>query len=211
MIVVLVIVLGLPLLVKLLLFMGDLRSANRPVDRNDLIPPGPPQLVMSYDATNSASQTIKGLAEPGATVFLTINANPAGNVVVTDDGEFLFRSINLYEGDNELNAVAVDPAGNRSQPSQSVNILFSTEVPKLEIESPADRQSFSGNPARLNIVGKTDPGVRLTVNDRVIIVDSSGSFSSTVNLNPGENTLIVRAKNETGNESRKELLVTYSP
>jgi bacillopeptidase F len=210
-IVALVIVIGIPLLVKLLLFMGNLKSANQPVDKTDLIPPGPPQLIVPYDATNSATLTISGIAEPGSTVFLTDNSDTLGNVVVADDGTFNYVDNNLDDGTNQIVAVAVDQAGNKSQPSQTTQVIYSKVAPKLELSAPTDRQTFSGDPARTAFTGKTDPDVRLTVNDRVIIVDSAGNFTSTFNLNPGDNTLVVIATNKAGNQTRKELVVTYNP
>ena len=64
--IIVVIVLGIPLLVRMAVFLGDVKSSSRPVDKNDLIPPVPPQISLPYTATNSANQTISGSAEPGS-------------------------------------------------------------------------------------------------------------------------------------------------
>jgi len=56
---------GIPVLVKMAVFLGDLKSSKAPVDKTDLISPPPPSFSLPYDATNSARQTISGSSEAG--------------------------------------------------------------------------------------------------------------------------------------------------
>ena len=67
-----------------------------------------------------------------------------------------------------------------------------------------------GQDSRIEVKGKSDANVRLTLNDRLIIVTGDGNFSSNYNLNPGDNQLIFKAVDKAGNETIKELLVKYS-
>ncbi|MDO8488392.1 MAG: Ig-like domain-containing protein [bacterium] len=204
-VVVAVVVLGIPFLIRMAVFFGDLNSTNRPVDKNDQIPPAPPSISLPYDATNSATQTISGSAEPGSTVFLTLNGDSAGDVVVADDGSFAISRVTLTSGDNALSALAVDQAGNQSVTLTQLTIFFSNQPPKLDIASPTDRQQISGN--TVPVSGETEAAARLIVNDRMIIVNSTGKFSANFNLNPGENVLVFLATDRAGNETRKELTV----
>jgi hypothetical protein len=66
---------GVPVLVKLAVFLGNINSSRKPIDKSDLIPPAPPTVLATYEATNSATQVIKGWSEPGATVYLTNNGD----------------------------------------------------------------------------------------------------------------------------------------
>lgn len=199
------VVLGIPFLIRIAGFLGDIKSTDRPVDKNDLIPPVPPQISLPYDATNSATQTISGTSEPGATVFLTLNGQSSGDVVVSEDSSFSISDIHLSEGDNSLAAVAIDQSGNKSVSSTEISLYYSNKAPELEVESPTDYQQVSG--PNVEIKGTSTPGVRLTVNERSIIVSSEGKFSTNFNLTPGENVLVFIVSDKLGNQTRKELTV----
>lgn len=205
------VLLGIPIMVRMAVFLGDLKSSNRPVDKSDLIPPVPPRINLSYTATNSGQQTIGGWGEAGSTVYLTQNGQEGGNVVVSEGGEFRFDGILLDNGDNLFAAVAVDQANNRSQPSDEVVLFYSNKVPELTIDSPTDRQEIKGDSRTVDVAGSTKDGIRLTVNDRVIVVGSNGKFSSKFTLNEGENVLVFVATDKSGNQTRKELTVIATP
>lgn len=201
-------VFGLPVLVKLAGFLGDLRSSGQPIEKNDTIPPTPPRWLTSYDATNSAQIALSGLAEAGATVFVTQNQKDIGSVVVSDTGEFQLNNITLDKGGNVFAAVAVDQAGNKSRPSTVVEIVFSSSSPQLEIDSPKDLETITGT--SVEVKGRTDAS-RLTINDRYVIVSPEGLFSATFKLHDGENVLVLVASDPAGNQTRKELTVTAKP
>jgi hypothetical protein len=173
-------------------------------------PPAPPQISLAYDATNSATQTISGLAEPGSTVYLSQNSHEAGNVVTSNEGIFEFRNITLTKGDNLFTAIALDQSSNKSLTSSSVHLTYSSDPPKLEITSPTDHQSITDK-GSVNLLGTTQNVTRLTVNDRTIIVGSNGKFNTMYSLTPGDNVLVFTATDASGNQTRKELTVNYSP
>lgn len=205
-VIVAVIVLGIPLLIRMAVLLGDIKSSSRPVDKNDLIPPVPPRLSISYDATNSATQTIAGSAEPGSAVWLTLNGESAGDVVAAEDGGWSLSNVRLDEGDNKLSAVAIDQGGNKSAPSSEVDLYYSQQPPELNISSPTENQQISST--SVEVSGITSAGVRLTVSSRLIIVTPEGKFSTPFSLVPGENTLVFIATDRAGNQTRKELTVT---
>lgn len=190
--------LGIPVLVKMAIFFGDLKSSKAPVDKTDLIPPPPPSLSLPYDATNSSRQTISGSSEAGSTVYLTLNGESAGNVVTTDDGTFTLGNINLKDGDNALIAVAMDQAGNKGNPSVEVDVYYSNKPPELTAEISAVANN------KVEIKGTTN-GERLTANERLIIIGQEGKFATTLNLNPDEKTLVLVATDRAGNQTRKEV------
>jgi hypothetical protein len=202
---------GFSLLAKLFIFFGDIKSRTNPtVDKTDFIPPGPPQLALPVEATNSAAFALKGIAEPGATVYLSLNNAEVKSTQVPEGGIFEFSGINLELGENTFAAVAMDEAGNKSPVSTSVTVMYSNVPPKLELASPSDRQTFSGKDTRVTVKGKTDSGIRVTINDRIAIVSSDGSFQSQIGLNSGENVLVIVATDGAGNQARKELTLIYS-
>lgn len=202
---------GFNLLTRVFMFMGNINSSNKPVAKTDFIPPSPPVFLSSFDATNSATVTIRGAAEPGATVYLTQNTNPAGDVVTSDDGFFVFGEIHLREAQNIFSAVAIDGSGNKSQVSNQLSISYSSKAPTLKILTPADKHAITGSNPGIQIQGITDPDVRLIINDRVVIVGTDGTFNYKIVLNPGDNQISVNAVNEAGNFVQKQLTVTYTP
>ena len=209
--IVLTVTIGFNLLTRLFIFMGNVNSTNKPIEKSDFIPPSPPLFLSSFDATNSAVMKLKGTAEPGSTIYLTQNTNPLGNVVTSDDGIFEFGNIKLAEGVNNFSAVAIDGSGNKSQISDPLSISYSSKAPNLSITTPSDKQVITGSNANIQIQGKTDPDVRLTINDRVIIVGSDGTFSYKTVLSQGDNPITLTAVNEIGNKTQKQITVSYNP
>lgn len=208
-IVVMAAIFGIPALVRLALFVGDLNSAAKPVDKSDTIAPVPPSLYSAYTATNSASLAVSGIAEPGSTVYVTNNGDPAGNVVAKEDGTFQFSNVSLKDGNNELKAVAVDQSSNSSSPSKAVNVYYSTKQPKLEVDTPTEGQRITGAETNIDVKGTTDPANKILVNDRMAVVNNEGKWAFRIGLANGDNTIVVVATDKAGNTARKEIKVNY--
>lgn len=209
-ILVLVLTLGFSALTNMFLFISSLKSGGNLNTKSDNIPPSPPQLIVPFEATNSASLTIKGIAEPSSKVYLSHNGKDTIDTTTPDSGVFIFERIKLVDGKNTFSAISIDPAGNKSQNSELQVITLSTKSPTLSLDSPSDRQVVTGKDIRLEVKGTTDIGTRVTVNDRVVIVGADGRFTMTIGLNSGENVLVVVATDVAGNQTRKEVTVTYN-
>ena len=204
------IIFGLKYLSHFFIFISSLNPKNQVVIKEDYIPPSPPRIFLPFEATNSATISLSGTAEPGSTVFVTQNKISLGEVMVDDKGKFVMNKIQLEEGDNEFSAVVLDNAGNKSQISDLEVISYLHDQPKLEIISPLNGQKFTGKDNYIEVKGDTDPGVRLTVNDRMVILGSNGSFSYRWGLTNGENQLVIMVTDKAGNQQRKEITVNYS-
>ena len=202
---------GVPILARISGVIGDLTSSGKPVDKRDFIPPGPPILMIQYEATSSAKIKIRGQSEPEVTVFLTQNKNDPVNVLAGNDGGSEFSDIKLNEGNNSFVAIAIDEAGNKSLASEKMQVVFDDKPPLLEVESPSDRQVISDKPGRIEIKGRTDAGTRLSINDRILIVNQEGAFTGFYSLAAGENLLIINAVDNAGNQTKKEMVVEYQP
>lgn len=199
---------GIPVLGKLAEGINNLKSNGKPIDKNDLIAPVSPVISLAYDATNSANQAISGLAEPYSMVYLTRNNDPVGQVKAGNDGSFEVVSVKLVDGRNTFTAVAIDEAGNKSSPANSVVMIYSNKGPEIKLDSPVENQHVNGNPPKVQISGSVDPSARLLINDRVIIVSAQGKFNINFQLNNGDNLLIITATDAAGNQTKKELTVT---
>ena len=204
----LLIAIGIPLLTGITSLFGNNSSGNTALDN---IPPAPPQLVVPFSATNSATLVLKGRTEPGATVYVTRNSSSIGNKTADEKGEFVLEDIALIDGANQFAAVSVDPSGNKSSQSAPVAVFYSTTIPKLELSQPTDGQVVNGVNTSFEIKGLTDPGNRVTINDRFLILNSQGNFSSIVQLQPGDNNFVIVTTNSVGNFTKKEVKIVYQP
>lgn len=79
----------------------------------------------------------------------------------------------------------------------------------LTVSSPANNTTVSS--ASLMVRGKTVAGAEVFVNDAETTADASGNFSVSVNLDEGENYILVVVNDAAGNYSEKELTVIYAP
>jgi len=201
---------GIPSLVKLAIFLGDLRSSAQPVVGEDTVPPAIPILQPTDEATNSATIRISGFAEDGTTIVLSNNGSDANEVLVENNGEFLFDAVRLHEGENAITVRAVDKAGNTSRSSSPLTINYDNIPPTLTVESPVDKARFLGTAEKIvRITGKTESGSIVRVNGALAILSSEGTFASSYSLVSGENTLTIVASDRAGNETLVTRTVFY--
>jgi len=199
---------GLPLLAKLSLFLTEIKGKENLIV-TDQIPPFPPQLEVPYSATNSAQITLSGTAEANSTVTLYLNDQPLKEILVGKDGTFTKR-VTLDDEENKITAIATDQAGNKSSFSAVTTIFYKKKLPLLEIESPRD-EKLEVNKKELEIKGRTDPEVSLTINQRLVLVENDGSFSHLITLSTGENLIEIMAVDQAGNQTKAERKIIYTP
>ena len=201
---------GLPAIAKLAGFLGEIKKSTTPIEKQDTTPPAPPIISNLPDFTNSTSLEVMGTAEPGATLILVLN-NQEKETLVNKEGEFAL-TIELKKGENKLFAYARDAAGNESQKTQIQKIIFDDQAPDLEIASPQDGQQFYGSKQRqINIRGQTEEGASVTINERIVAVNSQGEFSFTTTLAEGENQFTIKAEDRAGNSTEKTLTLYFTP
>ncbi len=68
-----------------------------------------------------------------------------------------------------------------------------TSPPNLEITSPSTESVIRQD--KVEIIGKTDEGVTLTINDQVVLIDDKGNFNQVAKLQPGLNSIEIKAVN----------------
>lgn len=208
--IVLLIFFGLPTLVKFAGFIGDVAKSDKPVEINDTTPPAPPQFDQVPEFTNSESLKIEGTSEDGAVIVIRSN-NHSDEVIANSDGRFSFI-FNLNDGENAIDAKAVDSSNNESVQSKTYKIVFDNKDPLLEVSSPKDGETFFGSGQRqLSIKGTVDEKVDLTINDRNISLKDDGSFSFAITLSEGENKFAIKAVDMAGNSMETSLTVNFTP
>lgn len=201
---------GIPSLIKLAIFLSDIRSSTQPISGEDTIAPPPPIIEPPAQATNSASIRLSGFAEDGATVVLSIDGREAYETVADTKGEFLFDSVRLNSGENEIIARATDASGNQSQASPVLRVVYDTQAPDLSISTPQDGAAFYGSGEQIiNVSGTADSDARVMINGSLVILSQNGNFSQKIVLEEGENIIEVVARDKAGNEAREEISVNF--
>lgn len=201
---------GIPLLAKTIIFFTSnrLESITTNVSNTTLI--SPPVLDSLAEATNSSVISISGMAEKESTVKIFVNAKEAVKVMADRDAKFIAKNLKLSEGTNTVVAVTLKD-NQESSPSGSLTIVFKKNPPKLDISSPTEGQKFIAESKDTAISGETDPGNKITVNDRFVIVDSYGKFNYKVTLSDGDNNFRVVATDIAGNQTIVERKVNFTP
>lgn len=169
----------------------------------------PPLLDSSYEATNSGKLTLTGSSEKEATVKVFINDEYEVKVLADNEGKFAVKNIKLYEGLNTITAVTIK-GDKESSPSSPLIVMYKKNPPRLEISSPKEGAAFSSDQKEMTLTGETEPGSRVTINDRFVIVDQQGKFTYTAQLSNGENIFQVVAVDSAGNETTVERKVTFT-
>lgn len=202
---------GVKGMAALAIFIDKIKFGDKGVEVMDKIPPAPPTIWADYAATNSAEIKIYALSEPNSKVFLFLNGIQITEATANKDGELVFSNIILKTGKNEFWSKALDNAGNTSNQSRSMNIVFTDKGPEIILEKPSDGQRFSGADNPIEVRGKTVTAAKVFVNSRLTIADGSGGFLIKLNLNEGENILKIKVADAAGNETNKEIKVYYQP
>jgi bacillopeptidase F len=165
----------------------------------------PPILNPVVDATNSAQIAVSGKGLADQTIKIYVNGNVVDDTTVQDDNNFNFASVHLQSGQNTIKAIALDKDKNKSDYSNELTISMLNKAPELTVNQPQDGQGFDRNAGPVSILGQTDPGAQVTINDFVAIVDDQGKFSYLYNLKDGDNDLKINATDDAGNKTTKEL------
>lgn len=206
--IVVTVVWGIPLFIRLVDYLGDLKSSSQPQTKEDTIPPPVPRFTYIPEATNSGQLEITGVTEPNSKVHLTLNGEKI-ETQVNEDGDFEIEKVDLNKGKNTLYALAEDEAGNKSDSTEQLEVIYDTQEPELEIVKPED--GSVADEQVIEVQGKTEPSARALVNEHVVIVDQEGKFSYRMTLQEGSNEITVMTEDKAGNTTEKKINVTYLP
>jgi bacillopeptidase F len=169
----------------------------------------PPTLDPLPYATNSAVLTVSGHGESKLGVIVFLNGKEYRKVKIDDAGSFSVRDVTFKEGINTLHAQLFDAQGNRSGLSATESVTINKKEPDLEISTPQENETISGDNNVITISGKTNEENTVMINDRVAVVGVNGIFTLRFPLNEGETTLTIIAIDPAGNQKKLERNVRY--
>ena len=172
------------------------------------------------DVTDDNRPTISGTAEAGATVAIYDNGQKLGETTADDNGNWSFTPEQpMTDGEHEIIAVAVDQAGNASEPSAPFD--FTLMTPELSVSPTIDgiyddvgvktgnlnsgdstddtRPTLSGTAPANSVIAIYDNGQKLGE----VTADGEGhwTFTPASDLAEGEHTFAAAVIDVTGNPS----------
>lgn len=206
---VLMLVFGLPLLIKFSVLLGEGKTKTNKETEEKALPPLAPRLVIPYEATNSSEIKVSGFAEAKVIVELYRGEILIGTTEVSENGDFAFNKITLEEGENQFNAVASTEKAGSGDGSKTIVVTLDKIPPELQLTNPSE-ESLSVDSVDFDIVGKTEKGCSVSINNRIATVDGEGNFKLKWQLNTGKNDLEITATDLAGNASKKKISITYS-
>ncbi|OGO21819.1 MAG: hypothetical protein A2Z28_08110 [Chloroflexi bacterium RBG_16_51_9] len=156
-------------------------------------------------AFTDASVEVRGnVSDSKATVWVNDNV-----VVVTKYPKTasFTTTIDLIEGENTIKVTAArgKPDNWKDVIERTVTVTYGTTI---EVTSPEDKAELTESPVTVN--GKvSDPAAKVTVNGIEAEVANDGTFSASVELVEGENTIEVTATVEGKKPVAQTITVTY--
>lgn len=200
---------GIGLLVNFSLFLaGSKDNQSLQNNSNQINFVAPPTLNPLPSATNSAKIIISGRSTKEIDIELFINDDLIDETKTDKDGGFVFTP-NLKEGNNQIKTRAIYK-DKKSDFSVTFDVVLKNSQPTLEVTSPSDGQTFKKDQNSVNVQGKTDLGVNVTVNGFWAVIDDSNNFSYNLPLQNGDNEIKIVAVDQAGNKSERSLRVNYS-
>lgn len=203
-----VLVFGLPFLIKFSIFLGEARNKKGDGVVESVLPPLAPRLMLPFEATNSSGIVINGIAEPGLVVELLKNDVSVEKTNSQTTGEFKFENVSLNTGENKFEAVAISDKGGSSELSKSLVVVFDNESPEIQMINPSE-EKLTTDYSDFDVVGKSEKGVSVLVNNHVAMVDDEGKFKIKIQLASGKNEVEIVVKDLAGNEIKKKIEITY--
>ena len=200
---ILIFTLGIPLLGKFADFL-DVIFGDRNGSSQESKALQAPRLDDLPEATNSAIITVSGFASEGNFAQIYLAAHKIKEVEI-EGNSFKYENLKLNDGENSISAKVKNEEGLTSDFSQTMQIVYDNQPPKLEIEVPSEGQMLYGN-NRAKVSGTTDRDAQVFANGFLASLDFNGKFEVFVPLTEGENTIDIKAVDPAGNskvESRK--------
>lgn len=167
-------------------------------------------------ATNQATPTVSGTAEPGATVTVNIDGNVVGQATADSTGAWsLPTTATLVDGEHHVTTTATDTAGNTGSPSADVTFTVDTLSPgKPVIITPAMGAMTTSTPT---FTGTAEPNALVAIiidGQTVATVQANGSgdwlYTPGAPLVDGSHTVTARATDAAGNASPDADAITFT-
>ncbi|MDO8608943.1 MAG: hypothetical protein Q7R95_00185 [bacterium] len=137
-------------------------------------------------------------------------------LIAVGGGILLYRNNqNVIENSGRLSQ-KIDINTNNNQPTKIIptaNLISNGKIDEskneisLTLQQPNDGQVTKNS--NIIVKGITSALAEVAVNDKEVKADSNGNFSTTIQLDSGDNVIDILVTNDQGLASEKEIVVTY--
>ncbi len=158
-------------------------------------------------ATNSAEIIVSGNSSNFETLIFKINNKTVKTQKVGNQDNFSETIGDLKEGDNTIQVVAKSTQSKEERESDPETVIYKKTKPKLTVSEPANDSTVKSQEVLFK--GETDEEVSIEVDGAPAVTTATGTWESRVRLKEGDNTIIVVAVDEAGNEEKIEVKVKY--
>jgi len=134
---------------------------------------------------------------PGRQIEITLNGSVVARADPDAAGRFA-QQLTLREGENTIVITLLE--GTTVVSSTSATSVFDKTPPTLTIVRPTAGETIQGE--TVVVEGKTEPGSRVTVNDRVVAAAPDGTFSESFTASAGAVPIEVITRDQAGNETK---------
>jgi hypothetical protein len=170
--------------------------------------------------SNVSQVDIAGIASDNVGVKqVTWSSTTGGSGIAAGTTSWTANNLSLKEGENVITVTASDNEGN--QASSSITVTYTpldTTMPMVSIKSPTADGTYETGLSSVSLAGiaSDNVGVKQVTwsnsNGGSGIANGTNNWSvSGIILTEGENSIVVRARDEVGNEGSQTLLVKYMP
>lgn len=167
-----------------------------------------PKLTNPPTSTKEAVVHLQGTAAKHVGIAIFDKAGNALVIVNTNDkGEFSLDGVPVGEGSNVYTLRALNGKWRASWPLK-ITIVKDTVAPALSMNE-LNGATVTGSGAVVS--GKAEPGSSVMVNGVKTTVAADGTWTATVALAPGKNTVTVASTDPAGNTTTQSQTITYSP
>ena len=201
-------------------FVIDLSAPNKP--RIDSITDDVGSIqgkLVDGQHTDDTTPTLAGKAEPGSSVRIHDNGSLLGFAVADGNGSWSFTPTTpLSNGVHEFDVIAVDKAGNASEPSETFSINVDTVIPNkpLILSVYDDQGDVTGNlspgaatdDSKPLLAGSAEANTTVVIKDKGVEIgrapvgsDGKWSFEPTKPLSIGKHGFTAEAVDKAGNTS----------
>ncbi len=171
--------------------------------KDTVAPPAPTFTSPTAGAfINTATPTITGTGEPGATVRVFAGTTEVCSAVVPPSGNWSCLTSVIPNGTYTLTARATDPAGNSGPTSPGRTVTIDTIAPAAPvITNPAAGSTVAPSPS---VSGTSEPFATVVVTEGAVQLcstpaNSSGQWSCPTTLTIGSHTVTARQTDRAGN------------
>jgi hypothetical protein len=167
-------------------------------------------------AGNTASQTLTGVAEKGATVTVFDNGTKLGTATAdAATGQFSYPLGVLGQGGHSLTATATDPAGNAGPASTALVFTVDSAPPVVtaKLVSDTGTSASDGITSNPSLSGTADLNATVTIKEGATVLgtalaNGAGVWSYTPTLTDGAHTLTVNETDAAGNTGSATVQMT---